>query len=78
VLMGLIFYAAFGFGLILTIVQLFKGQLFDWFRVWKVSTQLGPIDVFPPITPKMQREANVFTAILFTLASLAATASLLR
>ena len=78
VLMGLIFYAAFGFGLILTIVQLFKGQLFDWFRVWKVSAQLGPIDVFPPITPKMQREANVFTAILLTLASLAATASLLR
>jgi len=78
VLMGLIFFAAFGFGLILTVVQLFKGQLFDWFRVWKVSVQLGPIDVFPPITPKMQREANLFTAILLTLVCLAATASLLR
>ncbi len=77
VLMGLIFFAAFGFGLILTVVQLFKGQLFDWFRVW-MSVQLGPIDVFPPITPKMQREANLFTAILLTLVCLAATASLLR
>ena len=78
VLMGLIFFAAFGFGLILAIVQLFKGQLFDWFRMWKVSVQLGPIDVFPPVTPRMQREAKLFTAVLLALASLAATASLLR
>src|SRR5712691_2712247 len=28
--------------------QLFKGQLLDWFRMWKVGVQLGPIDVFPP------------------------------
>jgi len=78
VLMGLIFFAAFGFGLILAIVQLFKGQLFDWFRMWKVSVQLGPIDVFPPVTPRMQREAKLFTAVLLALACLAATASLLR
>jgi hypothetical protein len=78
VLMGLIFFAAFGFGLILSIVQLFRGQLFDWFRLWKVSAQLGPVDVSPPVTPKMRREANLFTAILLSLASLAAIASLLR
>jgi hypothetical protein len=76
VLMGLIFFAAFGFGLIFSIVQLFKGQLFDWFRVWNVSAQFGPIDVFPAVTPKMRREANLFTAILLTLACLAAVASL--
>jgi hypothetical protein len=78
VLLGLVFFAAFGFGLILTIVQIRKGQLFDWFRAWKVSAQLGTIDVFPLITPKMRREANLFTAALLTLACLAATASLLR
>ena len=78
VLLGLIFFAAWGFGLILAIRQLFKGQLFDWFRMWRVGAQLGPVDVFPPITPKMQREARFFTAALLTLACLAATASLLR
>ncbi|MGH9588061.1 MAG: hypothetical protein ACRD3F_13985 [Acidobacteriaceae bacterium] len=77
-LMALIFFAAFGFGLILTVVQLFRGQLFDWFRLWRESAQLGAIDVFPPITPKMRREANLFTAVLVSLACLAAAASLLR
>jgi hypothetical protein len=76
VLMGVIFFSAWGFGLILAVRQLFKGQLFDWFRVWKTSVQLGPIDVFPPITPKMQREAKLFTATLLTLAGIAAMASL--
>ena len=76
--MGLIFFVAFGFGLILAVVQLFKGQLFDWFRIWRVSAQLGPIEVFPSITPKMRREANLFTVIFLSLACLAATASLLR
>jgi len=78
VLMGLIFFSAWGFGLILAIRQLFKGQLLDWFRMWKVGTQLGPIDVFPPVTPKMQREAKLFTAALLALACAAAIASLLR
>jgi hypothetical protein len=77
-LMGLIFFSAWGFGLILAITQLFKGQLFDWFRTWKVSAQLGPIDVFPPVTPKMEREARLFTAALSALACAAAIASLLR
>lgn len=78
VLMGLIFFAAFAFGLILTAVQLFRGQLFDWFREWKVSVQLGPIDVFPFVTPKMRREANVITVIFLLLACLAGIASLFR
>ena len=63
VLMGCIFFAAWGIGLILAVRQLFKGQLFDWLRMWKAGVQLGPIDVFPPITPKMQREAGLFTIV---------------
>jgi hypothetical protein len=32
--------------------------------MWKVSADLGPIDAFPPVTPKMQREARFFTGVL--------------
>src|SRR5208282_2466866 len=48
VLMGLIFFAAWGVGLILAIWQLSRGELFDWWRMLKVSAELGPIDVFRP------------------------------
>jgi hypothetical protein len=43
VLMGLIFFAAWGVGLILAIRQLIKGELFNWWRMWKVSADLGPL-----------------------------------
>ena len=56
--MGLIFLTAWGFGLILAVRQLFQEQLFDWSRMWKVGAQLGPVHVFPPSTPKMQREPD--------------------
>jgi hypothetical protein len=76
--MGLIFFVAWGVGLILAIRQFFRGDLFDWWRMMKVSTELGPIDVFPPVTPKMQKEAKFFTLALLSLAVLAATAALFR
>jgi hypothetical protein len=76
VLMGLIFFAAWGAGLILAIRQLIKGELFNWWRMWKVSAELGPIDVFPPITPKMQREARFFTIALLCLALISVSAAL--
>ena len=71
VLMGCVFFAVWGFRLIVFVRQLFKKQLTDWLQMWKLGIQLGPIDVFPPVTPKMQREAKLFTAALFTLACLA-------
>lgn len=76
VLMGLIFIAAWGAGLILAIRQLLKGELFNWWRMWKVSTELGPIDVFPPTTPKMQREARLFTIALLSLVLISVAATL--
>jgi hypothetical protein len=76
VLMGLIFFAAWGVGLILAIRQLIKGELFDWWRMWKVSAELGPIDAFPPVTPKMQREARFFTIALLSLAIISVAAAL--
>jgi hypothetical protein len=76
VLMGLIFFAAWGVGLILAIRQLIKGELFNWWRRWKVSAELGPIDVFPPVTPKMQREARFFTIAPLSLAIISMVAAL--
>jgi hypothetical protein len=76
VLMGLIFFAAWGVGLILAIHQLIKGELFKWWRMWKVSADLGPIDAFPPVTPKMQREARFFTIALLSLALISVIAAL--
>ena len=76
VLMGCIFFCAWGIGLILFVWQLFKGRTFDWLQAWKSAAQLGPIDVFPTITPKMRREAQLSTLLLLTLACIAALASL--
>jgi hypothetical protein len=76
VLMGLIFFAAWGVGLILAIRQLINGELFNWWRMWKVSAELGPIDAFPPVTPKMQMEARFFTIALFSLALISVIAAL--
>lgn len=78
VLMGLIFFGAWGVGLILAIRQLIKGKIFDWWRMWKLSAQLGPIDTFPPVTPRMQKEARFFTIALLSLALISVIAALLR
>ncbi len=78
VLMGLIFFAAWGVGLILAIWQLFRGELFDWWRMLKVSAELGPIDVFPPVTPRMQKEAKLFTVALLSLAVITAAVAFFR
>ncbi len=78
VLMGLIFFAAWGVGLILAIRQLIRGELFNWWRMWKISSELGLIDVFPPVTPKMQREARFFTISLLSLALISVIAALLH
>ena len=59
-----IFLAALGTGLVLEIRQLIRGEPFHCWRMWKVSAKLPPIDVFPPVTPKMQKEARFFTIAL--------------
>jgi len=44
----------------------------------KVSAEFGPIDVFPPVTPRMQKEAKLFTVALLSLAVVAAAVALFR
>ena len=75
-LMGLIFFVVWGIGLILAIRQLMRGEILDWWRTLKVSAKLGPVDVFPPVTPKMQREARFFTIALLFLALVSTVAAL--
>ena len=67
----LVFVSAFVFGIVSAIAQTIRGELFDWFRIWKQAALLGPIDVYPPITPAMQREARVFTIGFCVLVSIA-------
>jgi hypothetical protein len=78
VLMGLIFYAAWCSGLVIFVWQLFKRRVPNWFAMWRAGVELGPIEMVPSVTPKMQREALFFTVALLTLAAFAAVAAVLR
>jgi hypothetical protein len=77
-LLSLVFLIAWTVGVVLAVIQGFKGKSFEWFQMWKTGAQLGPIDVFPLVTPKMHSEARSFTVIFLTLACLAAMAAVLR
>ena len=74
----LVFTTAWVLGLILTIVQAIRGQLFDWFRMWKQGILLGPIDVYPPITPAMEKESRAFTFGFCALVSIAIGSAVYR
>lgn len=75
-LLGCSFLVAWSLGVILFVWQSFRGQTFEWFKAWKTAAQLGPIDVFPPITPQMRREARIFTTVLLALGCASALASI--
>jgi hypothetical protein len=76
--MGLIFYVAWCSGLVIFVWQLFKRRVPNWFAMWRAGVELGPIEMVPSVTPKMQREALFFTVALLTLAAFAAVAAVLR
>lgn len=56
--------------------QACRGELFDWLRLWRTGIQLGPINMVPSITPKMQREARLFVLIFCVLVFVATLAAL--
>jgi len=74
VLLWLAFISAWVFGLIYAIVQLIRGRwkefFFGWFRMYRQGMELGPIDVYPAITPQMRRESLWFTVVYFFLIGL--------
>jgi hypothetical protein len=79
VLLWLVFIYAWVRGVILLIVQLVRDRGFgDWFQMWRTGTALGEVNSYPPITPKMRREAILFTIIfgaLFCITVIAALVS---
>ncbi len=79
--MALDFAVLWGLGLLVTIWRLVQGKSVgwsDWFRMRKTGIELGPIDVFPAVTPQMQREATLFTAGFAILVCVAAGLALFR
>jgi len=57
VLMGLIFLVCWCGGVVFAIWQVSRGRSLDWLQMWRLSAQLGPVNMFPPVTPRMQKEA---------------------
>jgi hypothetical protein len=73
VLLWFSFISAFAFGVINAAVQLVRGRgegLFDGFRMRRQGIELGPIAVYPAITPRMCREAKAFTIVYCLLVAL--------
>jgi hypothetical protein len=80
-LMTLLFLGAWGFGVLCSVVQLFRGRFegwSDWMRRRRLGIELGPIAVYPPVTPAMQREANAFTVGFFVIVAISVVAALSR
>ncbi len=64
VLLGIVFVSSWAVSLILAIINGVRGQGFgEWFQMWRQSAALGEINVYPPVTLKMQRETTLVTGI---------------
>ncbi len=74
VLLWISFISVCLFGFTYAIVQLIRGRgkelFFGWFRMYRQGIELGPIDVYPAITPRMRRESVGFTVVYFLLIGL--------
>ena len=62
-LMGLVFCSTWILGALLFIVRLIRGRALDYLGLWRRGIELGPINIYPPITPTMQKEARNFTLV---------------
>ena len=60
-LLVLAFALAFLFGFTSFIVQLVRGKSFNSWKTWRNSNVLGPVSVYPSITPQMEKEAKVYS-----------------
>ncbi len=76
-LLGVLFFAAWGVGIVLSVARLARGRAADWWQMWRTGAALGEIDVYPPVTSKMEREANVFTMLFCALVGVTVIAALL-
>ncbi len=79
--MTVLLLGIWGFGVIYAVVQLFRGGLegwSGWLRRRRLGIELGPIAVYPPATPAMRREANVFTIGFFVIVVISVVGALSR
>jgi len=77
ILLWVVFLSAWVAGLILGVIHLVQGRGFsEWLQMWRKGAVLGEVNVYPPITPKMQREAILFTIILGALLCITIIAAL--
>jgi len=80
-LMGLLFLALWCLGIAYAIWRALRGKSLgwsEWFEMRKKSIELGPVEVFPPITPRMRVESLAFTLGFLVLVCLAAISALVR
>jgi hypothetical protein len=80
-LMSFAFLAMWCFGIGFVIWQALRGKSVgwsEWFQTRKKGIVLGPIVVFPSITPQMRKEALMFTVGRLVLVFVAAGAALIR
>ncbi len=59
--MGVLFAVLWVSGVVIFVVQAIRGHALDWFKLRQQGIQLGPIDVYPSVTPAMSRESRLFT-----------------
>jgi hypothetical protein len=60
-LLSVLFVVLWFTGVVVAIVQATRRRSLDWFRLWRRGIELGPVDVYPPMTPVMEKEARRFT-----------------
>jgi hypothetical protein len=80
-LMGVMFLTFWCVGIAVGIWQAVRKKSLgwsDWFQLRRKGIELGEINVFPPITPQMQREATVFTIGFLVLLCIAASFAFIR
>lgn len=80
-LMTLLFLGAWGFGVLYSLVQLFRGRFegwSDWLRRRRREIELGPLAVYPPMTPAIRREANAFTVGFIVILAISVVGALSR
>jgi len=74
--LGILFLCAWIFGLVSLIVRsIVRGSITavlwtDWWKMYRDGITLGPIEVFPAITPAMHKERWIFTAAYFALVAI--------
>jgi hypothetical protein len=80
-LLGVLFLALWCIGIAVAVWQALRKKSFgwsEWFQSRRRAIELGPIEVFPPITPQMRKEALAFTIGFLILVCVAAGSAFIR